>query len=316
MSSNVYANGREVSAKKDGNKSICAMPDVCLSPPSPPAGPVPIPYPNTSQASDTDQGTKTVKVGGDEVGMKNSSNYKKSNGDEAATKGLGMGVTTACIQGPSQHAAWSSDVKFEGANAIRHMDMTTHNHANPGNSASVMMNAGLVGVQIPKQLNCEELEAERQKAESNDLKDPKGVQPGQTHAAGSFTNGEDNILMKGVSHLKEMVSSGKISGYSPGRSWPRTPDKKPAKGPVKKACGEGGNHSPSTMKHAESRMIEDLISRGGQGDLLISIKWWPTSAKTTLDDPCSACNNLMCEAAACGLNVKFCKDGQPTDPSC
>ena len=47
---------------------------------------------------------------------------------EAATKSLGMGVVTHTIQGKMVHAAWSMDVKAEGANVIRHMDMTTHNH--------------------------------------------------------------------------------------------------------------------------------------------------------------------------------------------
>lgn len=128
MSSNVYANGREISAKADDNESICAMPDVCLSPPSPPAGPVPIPYPNSAKASDTSDGSKTVKIGGKEIGLKDSSNYKKSTGDEGATKSLGMGVVTHTIQGKMLHGAWSMDVKVEGENVIRHLDLTTHNH--------------------------------------------------------------------------------------------------------------------------------------------------------------------------------------------
>src|SRR5215470_11964071 len=140
MSKNVFANGREISCKKDDNKSIAAMADVCLSPPTPPAGPVPIPYPNTAQASDTSEGSKTVKIGGDEVGKKNSSNYKKSTGDEAATKTLGMGVVTHTIQGKMKHSAWSMDVKIEGANAIRHMDMTTHNHMNIAGTESTTVN--------------------------------------------------------------------------------------------------------------------------------------------------------------------------------
>lgn len=130
MSKNVFANGREVSALKDDNQSPAAMPDVCLSPPTPPAGPVPIPYPNFSKAADTNEGTKTVKIGGDQVGIKDSSNYKKSNGDEAATKSLGMGVVSHQIQNTTYFAAWSFDVKFEGENAVRHMDMTTHNNMN------------------------------------------------------------------------------------------------------------------------------------------------------------------------------------------
>ncbi|GJH21755.1 DUF4150 domain-containing protein [Caballeronia novacaledonica] len=130
MSKNVYANGREVSAGKDANQSLAGMPDVCLSPPSPPAGPVPIPYPNFSKAADTDNGTRTVKIGGAEVGIKNSSSYKTSKGNEAATKSLGMGVTSHQIQGKTYFAAWSFNVKFEGENATRHLDLTTHNDMN------------------------------------------------------------------------------------------------------------------------------------------------------------------------------------------
>ncbi|GJH13238.1 DUF4150 domain-containing protein [Caballeronia novacaledonica] len=129
MSKNVFANGREVSAKKDGNVCMAAMPDPCLSPPSPPAGPIPIPYPNFSQASDTDSGTRSVKIGGEQVGIKDSSTYKKSNGNEAATKSLGMGVMSHQITNTTYFSAWSFDVKFEGENATRHLDMTSHNNS-------------------------------------------------------------------------------------------------------------------------------------------------------------------------------------------
>ncbi|MEZ2354719.1 DUF4150 domain-containing protein [Caballeronia sp. RCC_10] len=128
MSKNVFANGREVSAKKDDNVSMGAMPDTCLSPPSPPAGPLPIPYPNFSKASDTDSGTRSVRIGGEQVGIKDSSTYKKSNGDEAATKSLGMGVMSHQITNTTYFSAWSFDVKFEGENALRHLDMTNHNN--------------------------------------------------------------------------------------------------------------------------------------------------------------------------------------------
>ncbi len=108
--------------------SMGAMPDVCLSPPTPPAGPIPIPYPNFSKSSDTNDGTRNVKIGGDQAGIKDSSTYKKSNGNEAATKSLGMGVMSHQIQSTTYFSAWSFDVKFEGENAIRHIDMTTHNN--------------------------------------------------------------------------------------------------------------------------------------------------------------------------------------------
>ncbi len=136
MANDVYANGRDVSCKAAEGKSICAFPDVCLSPPSPPAGPVPIPYPNTGMATDTTNGSKTVKVGGQEVMLKDKSSFKKSTGDEAATKALGMGVVTHQIQGKVYFTSWSMDVVIEGENVVRHMDQMTHNHASvPGNTA-------------------------------------------------------------------------------------------------------------------------------------------------------------------------------------
>jgi Domain of unknown function (DUF4150) len=128
MSKNVFANGREMAAEKDDNQSPGAMPDVCLSPPAPPAGPIPLPYPNFSAASDMTEGARSVQIGGGEVGMKDTSYYKTSKGDEAATKTLGMGVATHQIQGTSYFCAWSFDVMVEGLNAVRLLDMTTHNN--------------------------------------------------------------------------------------------------------------------------------------------------------------------------------------------
>src|SRR5262245_5735983 len=157
MSKNVFAKGKEISCKKDDNKSMAAMPDVCLSPPSPPAGPIPIPYPNFANASDTSDGSKTVKIGGEEVGLKNSSNYKQSKGDEGATRGLGMGVVTHTIQGKMKHAAWSFDVKIEDKNVIRHMDLTTHNHMNCPNIALTLNQAGM-NIATAAPLTCSELE--------------------------------------------------------------------------------------------------------------------------------------------------------------
>src|SRR5262249_7770288 len=133
----------------------------------PPAGPIPIPYPNFSSASDTSDGTKTVKIAGDEVGMKDQSNYSTSKGDEAATRSLGMGVMTATIQGKTYFAAWSSDVMFEAANAVRFMDMTTHNHASQtANTEATAVNAGGADESPPPTITCKELSQE-----NNDARD-------------------------------------------------------------------------------------------------------------------------------------------------
>ncbi|MDN3920019.1 DUF4150 domain-containing protein [Roseateles violae] len=131
MANNVFANGREISCKAADSKSPCAFPDVCLTPPPPPAGPLPIPYPNTGMASNTSDGSSSVKIGGQEAMLRDKSYFKESMGDEAATKAQGMGVVSHNIQGKCYFVSWSMDVKIEGANVVRHMDMTTHNHMSP-----------------------------------------------------------------------------------------------------------------------------------------------------------------------------------------
>ena len=133
MANDVFANGREISCKAADGKSIAAFPDVCLSPPTPPAGPVPLPYPNTAYASDTAGGSKRVRISGKEVMLRDSSYFKKSTGDEAATKTLPRGFVTHALQGKAYFNSWSMDVKIEGQNAVRHLDLTTHNHmSKPG----------------------------------------------------------------------------------------------------------------------------------------------------------------------------------------
>jgi len=135
MALNVYANGREIAGKSSDGKAIAAFPDVCLSPPPSPAGPIPVPYPNTAFAKDTTGGSKTVTLHGKEAMLKNTSYFKTSTGDEPATKGLGGGVVTHQIMGKVYFTSWSMNVFIEGENVVRHLDLTTHNHGSvPGNT--------------------------------------------------------------------------------------------------------------------------------------------------------------------------------------
>ena len=136
MANKVYANMMEISCKSGSGKTICAMPDVCFTPPENPATPpgVPIPYPNTGMASDATDGSKKVKISGKEVMLKNKSSFKKSSGDEAGSAAK-KGVVTSKNTGKVFFNAWSMDVKFEGENVVRHLDLTTNNHASmPGNT--------------------------------------------------------------------------------------------------------------------------------------------------------------------------------------
>jgi len=122
----------EVACKAGGGKTICAMPDVCFTPPENPATPpgVPVPYPNTGLASDTTEGSKTVMISGEEVMLKNNSYFKTSSGDEAGCAAK-KGVISSKNTGKVYFVKWSMDVKFEGENVDRHLDMTTNNHASP-----------------------------------------------------------------------------------------------------------------------------------------------------------------------------------------
>ncbi len=136
MANQVYANNMEVSCKSAAGKSVACFPDVCFTPPQAPPTPmgVPIPYPNTGMSKDATNGTRTIKITGKEVMLKDKSYFKTSYGDEAGCAPK-KGVVTSRNKGKVYFTAWSMNVKFEGLNVVRHMDLTTHNHASqPGNT--------------------------------------------------------------------------------------------------------------------------------------------------------------------------------------
>lgn len=193
MADQVFANGRELSCKAGDGKSICAFPDVCFSPPAPPPTGVPIPYPNTGMDSDTTSGSKTVKVSGKEVMLRDKSYFKKSAGDEAATPALKKGVITGKIQGKVYFASWSMDVKIEGQNVVRHLDMTTHNHGSmPGNTPPWMHTDAMAFVESQGQV-CNNQE--------NDEKDK--CQNAKPHPSGKGLQCSDDCKKAKVCVLKQ-----------------------------------------------------------------------------------------------------------------
>jgi hypothetical protein len=85
-------------------------------------------------ASAATDGSTTVQISGKEVMLKNKSYFKKSMGDEAGSAPK-KGVVTSKQMGKVYFNAWSMDVKVEGENVVRMLDLTTHNHGSaPGNS--------------------------------------------------------------------------------------------------------------------------------------------------------------------------------------
>ena len=102
-----------------------AFPDVCKTPS--PAGPIPIPYPNIAQSSDTAQGTTKVKCDGQSTCVKDS-NFSMSTGDEAGS--AGGGVVSNKIKGKAEFVNFSFDVQFEGKHVPRAFDLMLHNDKN------------------------------------------------------------------------------------------------------------------------------------------------------------------------------------------
>src|SRR5262245_25257667 len=110
---------------KDSGGVTTAFPDVCKTPS--PGGPIPIPYPNIAKSSDTAQGAATVKADGNPICVKDS-NFSMSTGDEAGS--AGGGVVSNKIKGKAEFVNFSFDVKAEGKNVARALDLMLHNDKN------------------------------------------------------------------------------------------------------------------------------------------------------------------------------------------
>lgn len=102
-----------------------AFPDVCKTP-APPAPPIPIPYPNVAQSSNTAKGSKKVKCDGNPICVKDS-NFSTSTGDEPGTLN---GIVSNKIKGKAEFVNFSFDVMVEGKNVARALDLMLHNDKN------------------------------------------------------------------------------------------------------------------------------------------------------------------------------------------
>lgn len=122
MGVTVNVNMRSV-VHKSSSGIAAAFPDVCKTP-APPAPFVPIPYPNIAKSSDTSKGSKKVKMDGNPIMLKDSE-FSMSTGDEAGS--AGGGLITSKMKGPAKFIMYSFDVKVEGKNVPRQLDIMMHN---------------------------------------------------------------------------------------------------------------------------------------------------------------------------------------------
>ncbi|AUX43427.1 hypothetical protein SOCE26_048750 [Sorangium cellulosum] len=128
MPATVNVNMRTV-VHASSNGIATAFPDVCKTP-APPAPPVPIPYPNIAQSSDTASGSQDVKMDGNPI-MLQGSNFSTSTGDEAGSLG---GVVSSTTKGKAEFICYSFDVKVEGKPVPRLGDMMIQNKQSAPNT--------------------------------------------------------------------------------------------------------------------------------------------------------------------------------------
>jgi Domain of unknown function (DUF4150) len=120
----VGVNKLSVVHKASNGVTIC-FPDVCKTPT--PGGPIPIPYPNIAQSSDSSGTASSVKADGNPI-CHQDSNFMISTGDEGGT--AGGGVISNKIKGKAEFVNFSFDVKVEGKNVARALDPMLHNDKN------------------------------------------------------------------------------------------------------------------------------------------------------------------------------------------
>lgn len=309
----VFANGLGVSGKATDNKTLAAMPDVCLSPPPPPAGPVPIPYPNFGNASDTTDGCTSVFIKGKEAGKKNASKYSKITGDEPATRSFGASVVTHNITGPLKFEAYSFDVIFEGGGANRFTDLTSTNHSNPGSGFNASIDKVAVP-EAPEDPDCQamRLEVEAARTKLSEATSNKNATKG-TISSFRTSNGESMVK-----------ASNQLMREKIGLEEPKLEDHVPGKGRPSKVCGGGAHHHPTqgNCNHTEAQAVDSISWSPAPKSIMMAIDYpaiqFDAKGRKTVDEekknwPCDACKRVLKKACACGVEVLICHDGQKAD---
>jgi hypothetical protein len=188
-----------------------AFPDVCKTPT--PAGPVPIPYPNIAMSADTFQGSKTVKMDGNEI-MTKGANMKMSTGDEP---GAALGVVSNKIKGKAEFVNYSFDVKVDGKNVCRLSDPTQQNMGSANTAAAFHVQAPVLSTS--RQLEGCEATDKKQKEKKVDEKtawNDSGVFEG--HRAAIQAVVDDNAIIIFIRATNKACAE---KGWIPGKHKPK-----------------------------------------------------------------------------------------------
>ncbi len=110
---------------KQAGQCMFTAPDVCKTP-TPPGAPVPLPYPNFSQAMLGNPATTKVRICSMPA-LNKGSKIPTSNGDEPGVAG---GVISNRNLGQTEFIVVSRKVKLQGKFAVRLSSITKQNHGN------------------------------------------------------------------------------------------------------------------------------------------------------------------------------------------
>lgn len=160
-----------------------------------------------------------------------------------------MGVNTATLSDKMKHSAWSFDVKIEGENAIRHMDLTTHNHINAPTTAGMTCNQAAQKIASGEELTCKDLDDANKDARTQDFKE-QGLPAEHALSTAVYTNPAGiSGFMKGVSSNMN-IDPDKASGYA---------DPVDANTNTRPDCGPAGGYDPQRKNDSETKLLDPLM---------------------------------------------------------
>ena len=324
----VFANGMEVSGKATPNKTIAAMPDVCLSPPPPPAGPVPLPYPMTGMASDTTDGCTSVIVKGKEAGKKNATKYSKTMGNEPATNSFGANILTHKLSSSLKFAAYSFDVIFEGGGACRFGDLTTQNHMNAGGGSVSSSVAGANGGSTPPPPDCAamrtELDSDRAAVQQQIAAGTPGFQSQAlaTNAQCGTMASASTGALGGLPGCSNQLLADRLQRVS-GRAYPTAvqPNYQAYSPTPSSACN--GNppivhQTGRASRHAEMNILNKINWASNPPRTITFCISYPSAGPggSQPDRPCPACQQTINQVCACVDQIYVCDENNNPEPQC
>ncbi|WP_291322822.1 PAAR-like domain-containing protein, partial [Desulfonatronospira sp.] len=224
------------------------------------------------------------------------------------------GIITSKIKGKIYFTSWSMDVKFEGKNVVRHLDLTTHNHSSQPGQTPPWPHIDSVAEETDskceklEQTNNDSREALKDKTSDKTLVGQTGEGEGTTVSSMNF--GESITVGHNRKTARErygiFVEGGDMEKRHEGKS---------------NLCPDA-NHThgkPSAQKsgHAEAKLLDELFkTKSTSGKATFNIDWRKKNGKKS-KTPCLDCYKMMCAAKSYEISVFICdKNGKEHKIDC